>query len=89
MNFPALNLERSPDCYRIAFANKNVPRILGSVLSILAEHDINVVDMLNKSRDDVAYNIMDIETEPTDELIAEILGIEGVVKVRTFAEVGG
>ena len=89
VNFPALNLERSPDCYRIAFANKNVPRILGSVLSIMAEHDINVVDMLNKSRDDVAYNIMDIETEPTDELIAEILGIEGVVKVRTFAEVGG
>ena len=88
VNFPALNLERSQGCFRIAFANNNVPRILGSVLSILADRDINVVDMLNKSRDEVAYNIIDIQTEPTDELVAEILAIEGVVKVRTFAEIG-
>ena len=89
VNFPTLNLERSQGCFRIAFANNNVPRILGSVLSILADKDINVVDMLNKSRDEVAYNIIDIQTEPTDELVAEILAIEGVVKVRTFAEIGG
>ena len=89
VNFPTLNLERTKGCYRIAFANNNVPRILGSVLSILADRDINVVEMLNKSREEVAYNIIDIETEPTDELVAEILEINGVVKVRTFAEVGG
>ena len=89
VNFPTLNLERTQGCYRIAFANNNVPRILGSVLSILAVRDINVVDMLNKSRDEVAYNIIDIETAPTDDLVAEILAIDGVVKVRTFAEVGG
>ena len=89
VNFPTLNLERTQGCYRIAFANNNVPRILGSVLSILADRDINVVDMLNKSRDEVAYNIIDIETKPTDDLIDEILAIDGVVKVRTFAEVGG
>ena len=89
VNFPSLNLERTKGCYRIAYANNNVPRILGSVLSILADRDINVVDMLNKSREDVAYNIIDIETKPTDELVAEILAIDGVVKVRTFAEVEG
>lgn len=87
VNFPSLNLERTKDCYRVAYANNNVPRILGSVLSILADRNINVVDMLNKSREEVAYNIIDIETKPTDDLVAEILAIDGVVKVRTFAEV--
>ena len=87
VNFPSLNLERTEGCYRIAYANNNVPRILGRVLSILADRDINVVDMLNKSREDVAYNIIDIETAPTDELVAEIFAIDGVVKVRTFGEI--
>ncbi|MBT7878703.1 MAG: hypothetical protein HN738_11545 [Gammaproteobacteria bacterium] len=64
--------------------NRNVPRILGSVLSILADRDINVVDMLNKSREDVAYNLIDIETEPSEALLQEVLAIEGVINVRVF-----
>jgi D-3-phosphoglycerate dehydrogenase len=89
VNFPALNLERTDGCYRIALANRNVPRILGQVLSILADRNLNVVDMLNKSRDDVAYNLIDIETPPSEDLVQDILGIEGVVNVRTFDEVSG
>lgn len=88
VNFPALQLERTEGCYRLALANRNVPRILGSVLSILADRNINVVDMLNKSREDVAYNLIDIETMPTDDLVADILAIDGVINVRTFAEHG-
>jgi D-3-phosphoglycerate dehydrogenase len=84
VNFPALSLERTVGCYRIAMANKNVPRILGSVLSILADRDINVVDMLNKSREDVAYNLIDIQAEPSDNLLEEILAINGVINVRVF-----
>ena len=84
VNFPSLILERTAGCYRIAMANRNVPRILGSVLSILADRDINVVDMLNKSREDVAYNLIDIETEPAEDLLEEILAIEGVINVRVF-----
>ncbi len=89
VNFPALSLERTEGCYRIALANKNVPRILGSVLSILADRNINVVDMLNKSRDDVAYNLIDIETVPDEELVQAIVSIEGVINVRIFDEVCG
>lgn len=81
VNFPALVLERT-EGYRIALANRNVPRILGSVLSILADRNINVIDMLNKSRGDIAYNLIDIESMPTDEVLAEIQGIEGVINVR-------
>lgn len=85
VNFPSISMERTGG-YRIALANNNVPRILGSVLSILADRNINVIDMLNKSRDQVAYNIIDVESKPTPELIAEIAAIEGVTNVRTFAE---
>lgn len=82
VNFPALSLERTTG-HRIALANQNVPRILGSVLSILADRNINVIDMLNKSRDDIAYNLIDIENAPSEEVLAEILAIEGVINVRS------
>jgi len=68
----------------LALANRNVPRILGSVLSILADRNINVIDMLNKSREEVAYNLIDVEAEPTEELVRAIEGIEGVINVKVF-----
>ena len=83
VNFPTIALDRT-DGYRIAFSNRNVPKMLNSVLSVLADRDINVIDMINKSRDEVAYNILDIEQEPTEELISELEAIEGVIKVRTL-----
>ena len=83
VNFPALTLERT-DGFRIALSNNNVPRILGSVLSILADRNINVIDMLNKSRDDIAYNLIDVASEPTADLLADIEGIEGVINVRSL-----
>ncbi len=87
VNFPTISMGRT-EGYRIALANNNVPRILGSVLSILADRNINVIDMLNKSRDQVAYNIIDVESEPTPDLIQEIAAIEGVTNVRTFSKPG-
>ena len=50
--------------------------------SLLAERNINVIDLINKSRDDVAYNIIDVEDSPDQSLIDAICGIEGVVSVR-------
>jgi D-3-phosphoglycerate dehydrogenase len=49
---------------------------------VLADHDINVIDMVNKSHGDMAYNIIDIETEPTAEIITAIASAEGVMHVR-------
>jgi len=86
VNFPAISLERT-EGYRLALANRNVPRILGGVLSILADRNINVLDMLNKSRDDIAYNLIDIDTQASDDLVAAISALDGVVKVRTFDKV--
>lgn len=84
VNFPTLTLEPTEGAHRLALANRNVPRILGSVLSILADKDINVVDMLNKSREDIAYNLIDIEAVPSQALLEEILAIEGVINVRVI-----
>ena len=85
VNFPALTLERT-DGFRIALSNNNVPRILGSVLSILADRNINVIDMLNKSRDNIAYNLIDVASEPTADLISDIEKIDGVINARSLGE---
>ncbi len=81
VNFPPTRMARAG--HRITFSNANVPRVLGSVLSVLADHDFNVLDMVNKSRGDIAYNIIDVETEPTKEIIDGIANAEGVIRVRT------
>ena len=86
VNYPNVTLERNGSGFRLALTNQNVPRILGNLLSILADRNINVIDMLNKSRDDVAYNLIDIETEPADDLVDALQGIEGVINVRVFGE---
>ena len=85
VNFPALQLERVSGC-RLSVTNENVPRILGSVLSILADEDINVIDMLNKSRDELAYNLIDISTHISDEVLEKMRALEGVINVRLIGD---
>jgi D-3-phosphoglycerate dehydrogenase len=83
VNYPQTRMARDSG-YRITFANENVPRVLGTVLSVLADHDINVIDMVNKSLQDMAYNIIDVESEPTQEIIDAISAAEGVMHVRVL-----
>ena len=83
VNYPQTRMARDGG-YRITFANENVPRVLGTVLSVLADHDVNVVDMVNKSLHEIAYNIIDVESEPTPEIIAAIAAAEGVMHVRVI-----
>lgn len=81
VNFPATRMTRN-GCYRITFSNENVPRVLGGVLSVLADHDINVSDMVNMSRGEIAYNIIDVENQPDKTILDAIAGAEGVIRVR-------
>jgi len=83
VNYPQTRMARNGG-YRITFANENVPRVLGTVLSVLADHDINVIDMVNKSRNEMAYNIIDVETRPSQEIIDAISNAEGVMHVRVI-----
>ena len=84
VNFPASFLERTADagsCTRLAICNRNVPKMLGQILSVLADQNINVRDMLNKSRDNIAYNLIDLEARPSEEALVAISEIEDVIKV--------
>jgi len=83
VNYPTAHMPRMGQS-RITFSNQNVPKVLGNVLSILADGNINVADMLNRSRGDLAYNIIDVETEVSEDLQAKISTVEGVVKVRVI-----
>jgi D-3-phosphoglycerate dehydrogenase len=58
--------------------------MLGQILSVLADQNINVIDMLNKSREEIAYNLIDLESTPSPEAIAAIANIEDVVKVTVL-----
>ena len=83
VNFPALSLERAEGA-RLAISNRNVPKILGNILSLLADENINVIDMLNKSRDDIVYNLIDVEKAPCDQVLAKMCEVEGVINVRVI-----
>jgi len=83
VNYPQTRMLRDGG-YRITFTNENVPRVLGTVLSVLADHDFNVIDMVNKSLHDMAYNIIDVESRPTREIVDAISRADGVMHVRVI-----
>ena len=87
VNFPDLYLDPVPNAApgtRLAVANLNVPRMLGQITSILADQNINVIDMLNKSRGDVAYNLIDLEHPASDSALDAMRNIEHVIKVTAI-----
>ena len=83
VNFPSVSLEPSGG-HRLAVTNRNVAGMLGQMTTVLAKHDINIIDMLNKSRDEVAYNLLDIEAAPDAALVAELNAIDSVINVRVL-----
>ncbi len=83
VNFPELFMPRS-EGYRIAIANANVPNMLGQISTCLAKSGLNILDMLNKSRGELAYTLVDVDSEMPPECMEHIAGIEGVLNVRTL-----
>jgi D-3-phosphoglycerate dehydrogenase len=81
VNFPEINLPRN-EGYRLAVVNSNVPNMVGQVSTDLARANLNIIDMLNKSRGDVAVTLIDVDRAPSDETVAEIAAIDGVLSVR-------
>jgi D-3-phosphoglycerate dehydrogenase len=81
VNFPECHMAASGK-YRIVVANNNIPNMVGQITTVLADSKINILDLLNKSRGDVAYNIIDVDGDVTDEHLKAIRDIEGVVMTR-------
>ena len=83
VNFPELIEERQSD-FRLTLSNKNVAGMIGQITTILAENNINIVEMINKSRDEIAYNVIDLESEPSKKVIAALEALENVINVRAI-----
>jgi D-3-phosphoglycerate dehydrogenase len=83
VNFPDINLPRNGG-HRIAVVNSNVPNMLGQISTDLAESNLNIIDMLNRSRNDVAVTLLDVDQAPDEATLQRIADIAGVLSVRSL-----
>ena len=86
VNYPDTQMARNGG-YRITFCNENVPKVLGHVLTVLADHNLNVIDMVNLSRGDFAYSIIDVENKPDPGVMSAINSDEHVIRARLLPPV--
>jgi D-3-phosphoglycerate dehydrogenase len=82
VNYPECQLERTEGTERITVFNKNVPHMISSLSSVLANNDINIIEMVNKSKGDFAYNVIDIKGDISKDILEKIKSIDGIIKVR-------
>ena len=85
VNFPEARLSRL-DAWRITIANANVPNMVGQISTCLAKAGLNIEDLLNKSVGDLAYTIVDVNGEPSEALLQELRGIDGVLALRNLGK---
>ncbi len=82
VNYPDTILPRVPNTTRLGVANRNVPNMVGQISTCLAAHGINIADLLNKSRGEYAYTLIDADGALGAELLAQIRAIGGVLSAR-------
>ncbi|MDF1654145.1 MAG: phosphoglycerate dehydrogenase [Coxiellaceae bacterium] len=85
VNFPNVSLPMT-EHPRISIVNRNVPNMVAQITTTLSDAEINIIDLLNKSRDDIAYNLLDLNVMPSDEVMSKLGQIEGVIKVRQIGK---
>lgn len=81
VNFPDCKLDRNGST-RITVVNKNMPAIIEKMTAIIAESNLNIEEMINKSKGDIAYNILDVNGVANEDMLDKLRKIEGVVRVR-------
>ena len=84
VNFPSISMGRAAGATRLTFSNDNVSGVLGHVLGVLADQQVNVIDMINKSRGELAFNIIDVQDKPDAAVIAAIAAVAHVIRVRVI-----
>lgn len=81
VNFPAVSMSRESS-YRIAIANANVPNMLGQISTAMARAGLNIHNMVNKSRGEMAYTLVDVDSAVGDATLRDLASINGVLSVR-------
>jgi D-3-phosphoglycerate dehydrogenase / 2-oxoglutarate reductase len=87
VNFPEIQLSRIQG-FRMAVVNANVPNMVGQISTDLAEEGLNILDMLNKSKEGVAVTLLDLDREPSQATVDRIAAIDGVLSVRCLGMAG-
>jgi D-3-phosphoglycerate dehydrogenase / 2-oxoglutarate reductase len=85
VNFPDASLPHQSGSIRIAIANSNIPNMVGQISTALAGAGLNIAELLNRSRGEYAYTLIDAEGEASPELLGRLRAIEGVLSVRLVA----
>lgn len=85
VNFPEAVLPLLPGKQRLAIVNANVPNMVGQITTALAQHQINISDLLNKSRGDLAYTLVDVDQPVPPAVLDEIAAIKGVLRTRVVS----
>jgi len=83
VNFPEVQLARSTD-YRLSVVNANMPDMVGQISHVLGENGLNIQHMVNESRKDIAYTLLDVDKPISDDIIASIKQINGVLASRAI-----
>ena len=86
VNFPDVDMPRESP-FRVAIANANVPNMLGQISTAMARAGLNIHNMVNKSRGETAYTLVDVDSPVQDEVVAAISAIEGVLSVRAVPQI--
>jgi D-3-phosphoglycerate dehydrogenase / 2-oxoglutarate reductase len=85
VNFPNVDMPRESP-HRVAIANANVPNMLGQISTAMAKAGLNIHNMVNKSRGEMAYTLVDVDSPVSDAVIESIAAIDGVLSVRAIPQ---
>ncbi|HHW46402.1 MAG TPA: phosphoglycerate dehydrogenase [Clostridiales bacterium] len=84
VNLPDASMPRYENTTRICVIHRNIPNIISQITSVVSKQNINIENMLNKSKKDYAYSMLDISGEATDAIVNEIKSVSGIIKVRVI-----
>ena len=83
VNFPQVSMSREA-AFRVAIANANVPNMLGQISTAMAQAGLNIHNMVNKSRGEMAYTLVDVDSPVGDAVLDSLRAIDGVLSVRAI-----
>jgi D-3-phosphoglycerate dehydrogenase / 2-oxoglutarate reductase len=84
VNFPSIEMPVNAGAVRLAIANQNIPNMVAQISAKLADAKLNIVSLLNKSREEIAFTLIDVNGEVSPVLFNELSTIKGVVQVRVI-----
>ncbi len=85
VNFPEL-VEPRKSKFRITLSNNNIAGMIGQITTILAENNLNILNMINKSKGEIAYNVIDTDSEPSNAVEEGLKKLEGAINVRVIKD---